>query len=147
MFNAEPPYGLREKRTTPPGESDLVVNYGRTRGHTAQIGGRPVGVAQGRFQAGAYDIEVWPFLGSGLRVQRDGKPVLSLQNEYGLLNLSLPPIKGAAFLQAGDELLLEWWGQTYLLSLPKGRLGLAANGDQFVLRNPEFRVSFESDGD
>lgn len=145
VFSSEPPYGLREKRTDPPTQSEIVVNYGRLGGNTAYVGGRPMMLPKRRFRAAGYDIEVWPYLGSGVRVEREGKVALQLQNEYGLLNLSLPPIQGAASLPNGDELLLEWWGQTYLLSLPKRRLGLAARGDQFALRAPEYRVSFESE--
>lgn len=144
VFSTEPPYGLREKRTDLPTQSEIVVNYGRLQGNAAYVGGRPMMLPQRRFHAGGYDIEVWPYLGSGMRVKREGEVALVLQNEYGLLNLSLPPVGGATLLPTGDEVLLEWWGQTYLLSVQKRRLGLAAMGDQYVLRTPEFRVAFET---
>lgn len=68
--------------------------------------------------------------------------MLVVQNEYGLLNIGLPAIEGAAFLPHGVELLLDWGGQLYVLGVKTRRLGLVARGTQFVLRTPEFRVSF-----
>ena len=142
VFNTDPPYGLRETRTVPPPQSELVVNYGRLRGNPAYVNGRPTMLPQRSFHAAAYDIEVWPYLGSGMRVTRDGERVLFLQNKYGLLNLSLPALQGASFLPQGNELLLEWWNQLYVLSLDQRRLGLLARGQQYVLRTPEFRIDF-----
>lgn len=146
VFDAEPPFGLREKRRTPPPQADLVVNYLRAQGNSVYLNGRPTIFLPRHIQSGGYDVEVRPYLGGGIRVNRGEKPVLVLQNEYGLLNRSFPSIICAVFLPDGDELLVEWWDQLYVLSLEKRALGLAANGQQFVLRTPEFRVTFEPEG-
>ena len=144
VFDADPPYGLRETTSALPPMSGLVVNYGRIRGNPAKLGpGGSLIEPPQHFHAGGYEVEVWPYLGSGIRIEGNDSD-LFLQNEYGLLNLSLPPLQNAAYLPDTGEFLLEWWGQTYLLDLKNRRLGLAANGDGFVLRSPEYRISFEA---
>ena len=147
VFDTEPPFGLREKMTTMPPLSDLVVNYVRARGSSAYVGGRPMIIPPRHFEVGEYKVEVWPYLGSGIRVDGEGGPVLLLQNEYGLLNLSFPPIESALALPSGNEVLLEWWSQLYVLSIDQRKLGRAADGDQYVLRTPEFRVTFTTEGE
>lgn len=145
-FVSQPPYGLCETRTTPPPQSQLVLNYGRLQGQPVMFGRRPLIEPRREYQAGGYEVETWPYLASALRIRKDGRPVLFLQNSYGLLNLSIPPLMSAVYLSSGDEFLLDWWDQTYLLSLPQRRLGLVANGGQFALRTRAFRVSFKTDG-
>ncbi len=144
VFNPDSPFGLQEKLTDPPPLSDLVVNYVRAQGSAGYSGGQAMIRLPNRFQMNEYQVDVWPYLGSGVSVSRGNKQVLLLQNEYGLLDLSLPPVECAVALPSGDELLVEWWNQLYVLNLEKRRLGLVANGDQFVLRSPKFRVTFDS---
>jgi hypothetical protein len=143
VFSAEPPYGLVDRLSAPPPLDEVVENYVRAQGREVYLNGRPVTELPRLSCAEDYEVEVWPYLGSGVKVTRGGQPIMLLQNEYGLLNLSLPPIESAAFLPTHDELLLEWWDQLYVLGLTSRRLGLAANGEEFVLRTPEFRVSFQ----
>lgn len=147
VFSAEPPFGLKDKLTTPPAAADLVVNYARAQGSQAYSGGRAVIRPHHRLKTGPYDVEFWPYLGSALRVTRDNECVLLLRNQYGLLDLGLPSIQGAFGLPGSDELLVEWWGQLYLLSVEKRKLGLVVDGDEVVLRSPEFRITFDSDGE
>lgn len=142
VFDTEPPFGLREKTETMPLLTDLVVNYVRAQGNPVRVGGRPTIIPPRRFQTGGFKVEVWPYLGSGIRVDGNDGPILALQNEYGLLNLSRPAIWSATALPDGNELLLEWWNQLYVLSILQRKLGHAADGSEYVLRTPEFRVSF-----
>jgi hypothetical protein len=144
VLGAEPPYGLTERLTSPPEAGELVENYLRVQGCEAFVNGRPTIQLPRRCRAGAYEIEVYPYLGSGVKVVRAGQQLFMLQNAYGLLNLSMPPVSDGAFLPSGDEVLLDWWGQLYLLGLEHKRLALAAQGEHFVLRTPEFRVTFSS---
>ena len=145
VFDAQPPYGLRERRTTPPKQSELVVNYGRLQGNAIHWGNRAAIELESETSSGDYKVEVWPYLGSGVHIERNGETVLFLQNQYGLLNLGMPGVRGATFLPAGDELLLDWGNQTYLLSLSQERLGLVAKGYEAVLRSSRFRVDMEAD--
>jgi hypothetical protein len=75
------------------------------KGGTAYVGGRPMTEPERRIHGGGYDVEVWHYLSSGMRVERDKEVVLLLQNEYWLLNLSLRPIQRAVFLPKRDEML------------------------------------------
>lgn len=142
-FDANPPYGLHDSTSALPPMSDLVVNYGRLRGNPASVSYHGAYIQPPRhFHTGGYEVEVWPYLGSGMRIQ--GNDVdLFLQNEYGLLNLSWPALQNAFYLPDTGEFLLEWWEQTYLLDLKNRRLGLVADGDGLVLRSPEYRTAFE----
>ncbi len=146
VLNAEPPYGMIDRLTTPPPLEELVENYVRGQGREVYMNGTPLIELPRRSRGGDYQFEAWPYLGSAIRVMRDGTQLFVLRNEYGLLNLSLPPIESAAFLPSNDEVLLEWWDQLYVLSLQTRKLGLAAHGEEFVLRTPEFRVSFQPPG-
>jgi hypothetical protein len=145
VYDADPPYALRETRSDLPALTELVANYGDFRGDQWPSYLPSTIRRYGPQKAGAYEYITWPYYGSAMRVTRDGRLVLALRNSYGLLNFSLPPILGAAPLPAGDELLVAWWGQGYLLSLAERRLGPAVDGEYFVLRTPEFRIPFESD--
>lgn len=143
-FDANPPYGLRDTTNSLPPASDLVVNYGRLRGYPASVSYHGAYIQPPRhFHADDYEVEVWPYMGSGMRIKGDNAD-LFLQNEYGLLNLSWPALQNAFYLPDTGEFLLEWWGQTYLLDLKNRRLGLAADGDGVVLPSREFRLSFEA---
>lgn len=142
-FNAVAPYGLQEVLTKPPPESCLVVNFGRVRGHP-MYRGEPTVTLPESFTTHGYDVQIYPYLGSGVLIERENQTVLFLQNQYGLLNMSMPPVWSGLFLPTGDELLLEWWEQLYVLSLPQRKLGLLVRGEHFVLRTPEFRVAFET---
>ncbi|MBN2447818.1 MAG: hypothetical protein JXO22_13890, partial [Phycisphaerae bacterium] len=134
--------GVCQVRETPPSLDELVENYA--------VAGYEVGCLRearclwprDRSTYGEYEVDGYPFLGSHMVVRRQGRRVLFLQNEYGLLNLGLPSIEDVIGLPAGDELLLDWWGQAYVLSLKERRLGLAADGRRVTLRGPECRVGF-----
>lgn len=139
-FNANPPYGLRTTLAKPPAPDELTIQYARTRGSPISRSGEAMMLPDPHLKANGYELEIRPYPGGDLRVKRDGRTALRLQNAYGLLNFGFPAIHAVAPLPNGDELLLEWWGQSYVLSLKEGRLGLAAHGSQFVLRTPEFRV-------
>ncbi len=143
-IRAREPSGAREECAVAPAPSEFVVNYGRFQRRTAFVGGRPMIQFPEQFSAGPFSVEVYPWLGSFVRIDKGSERVLFLQNEYGLLNLSMPPFQSAMFLPKGDELLIETWGQTYLLGIDERRMGLVADGDQFVLRTSSFCKEFDS---
>lgn len=143
VFSASPPYGPPKERAEPPELADLVVNYGRLRGQpTRSRDGASMQLPM-HLKAGPYEAVWVPYLGSALIVKHEGDTVLRVRNDYGLLNFSTPSIQGAVFLPGGDEILIDWWGQTYLLSVSQCKLGLAAPGHGFVARTDDFRVDFK----
>jgi len=146
VFEADPPFGLRESREVPSALAELVVSFGRFR---EDLYGWDTGYAHGsqRSRVGDYTLLVYPYLGSFLRVNRGEESVLLIQNAYGLLNLGGPAVTAATPLREGDEVLLDWGDQTYVLSIPQRRLGLAAAGDHAVMRTSAFRLSFGAEGE
>ena len=89
-----------------------------------------------------YTVECYPYLGGHVTISRAGKPLLTVMNDYGLMKLGLPPPDAPSFLPTGHEVLLEWWGQLYLLDVDGRRMGLLTDGDEYVLPTPRFRAGF-----
>lgn len=100
------------------------------------------GVALPRTETrGALQVEAYPFLGARVSVTRRGATRV-LRNDYGLLELGLPAFESPTILPHGDEVLLEWSDQVYLLDVERWRLGFVANGLKYVVDSPKFRTSF-----
>jgi hypothetical protein len=132
------PIAMVQNRRGPKGDRGTLDQYVNDRPYVASSS---LSVAIAQVHAGEHKVEVWPYLGSGIRMDGKRGPALLLQNKYGLLDLGLPPVQTATALPSGNKLLRGWWNQLYLLDFEQRRLGRAANGDQCVPRTPEFRVT------
>ncbi|NLG42734.1 MAG: hypothetical protein GX547_05780 [Phycisphaerae bacterium] len=88
-------------------------------------------------------VRCWLGLGAHLTVERDEQPLLRVSNDYGLLKLGLPGPSSPTFLAKGSEILVEWWGQIYLLDFERRRMGLLVSGRHYILPTPRFQVRFE----
>ncbi len=141
VFQGRAPFAFLETREQLPGRDGLVVNYLRTAGTPAYGNGRPTLRPRYHFEMGPYRVVASAYMGSFLEVLRNGERVLFVQNQYGLLNKSWPPLEHACATPGGEALLFEWNRQTYLLGIAQKRLGLAARGVHAVLRDPAWRVS------
>jgi hypothetical protein len=96
-------------------------------------------------ESGEYRLQVYPYLGTFLRLERDGVPVLVVRNQYGLLDMGRPGLEAPSFLPNGVEILVEWREQLYVIDAEHLRLGLLAEGNSYVLRTPRYRVHFKPD--
>ena len=139
-FEGIPPYTRRKRPEIPPSADDLVVNYMRE-----QAGRSAHGVMQLSpgydMKVGDHEVFVYPGAFSYISVHDANGSDRHITNEHGLMNFSPMQFRNAAPLPAGDELLVESWNQTYVLSIPQWKLGLAIPGDGYVLRTALFRTS------
>ncbi len=80
-------------------------------------------------------------LGAHFVVTKDGEPILEVADGYGLMKLGRHYADSPTFLPAGAEVLLEWWGQLYVLDIDRRRLGLLIPGEKYVAPLERFRVN------
>jgi hypothetical protein len=143
-IRGEPPYDVCENvRGSPPAPESLVVNYLRGSGDR-QWSSDGTEVYWSEDRAGEWTASVYPYLGSHLRISRDGSRHQIVQNAYGLLNLGLPSWEYPAFLPRGAEFVVEgWYDQLYVIDADDRRIGLLCAGIHYVLKTPRFRMRFD----
>jgi hypothetical protein len=82
--------------------------------------------------------------GSQFILSRQNDILLALRNEYGfILGQNFPHMRNAGFLPHGNEILIDWADQSYVLDYAGGRLGLLTQGRNMTPRTRDFRVSFD----
>ncbi|NLE60254.1 MAG: hypothetical protein GX616_18040 [Planctomycetes bacterium] len=144
VLSGEPPWSVTTTRPRSSVASDeLVTTHGRYGDRCGYGGGIPR-VWLDKDEKGQYHVQAYPHLGAHLRVSRNDQVLIRASNDYGLLKLGLPSPSCPTFLPNGTEMLLEWWGQLYLLDVEARRMGLLADGRNYVLLTPRFRVAFST---
>ena len=64
---------------------------------------------------------------------RNDRPILQLYDGYGLMKLGWHYPDAPTLLPNGAEVLLEWWGQLYVLDIENRQLGLLTSGRRYVV--------------
>jgi hypothetical protein len=88
---------------------------------------------------GDYSVRCWRGLYGFMEAQHAGASIWRVEGGYGLLKLGLSSPASPTFLPKGVEILVEWWGQLYLLDIENRRLGLLTDGHGYVLPTSRFR--------
>jgi hypothetical protein len=136
VYRSAPPYGLVAlKSPSAVQPAEVVENYADSSYRWQCVRDDDSG--------GDVTVTCWQGFGAHLAVERDKQTVLRVANDYGLLKLGLPGPDSPSFLANGSEVLVEWWGQIYLLDFEHRRMSLLVDGGNYVLPTESFRVRLE----
>jgi len=132
---------LQTKILTGTNVPPLLPCYGRV-GNARWYGGSDWGLVYNADTCG--DLNIWtePGLGSGMKVYRDKKeraPVVYLHVNPGLIHLARFYFEDTAFVGGCEECLSEANGYTYLLDIPRKRVGTVVRGDRFIMLAPRYQ--------
>ena len=132
---------MRSRESMAPVE--LVENYARFGAQCGVMSGVGPYVDVHTDRQGDYEADTYRFFGARLRVTKHGKQIAWIANQYGLLDFGMPAPESPTFLPREHEILLEWWDQLYLIDLDHRRMGLLADGTNYVVPLPRCRVRFD----
>ena len=142
VYQGDAPWTLLDRyRGQGPTRSELADNYVRSSDFSARAA-YDWGVILYRDEKNSHRIMCLPGLRGSVTVSHDKREVLHIHCGYGLLKISPYSPYSPTFLPNGEEAVLEWWGQLYVLDVPNNRLGLLTDGFRYVLPTPRFTPMF-----
>ncbi|HNQ24810.1 MAG TPA: hypothetical protein PKK06_17145 [Phycisphaerae bacterium] len=141
VVRGRPPWNVVEVRSLDTlAPSEFPLNYVRSSSGW-YAGGDDWGPALWEDSKNRDEVQCFPGLGAHFVVTRDDAQIMRVADGYGLMKLGRYYPRSPTFLPAGTEVLLEWWGQLYLLDIDQRRLGFLAEGGNYVAPLERFRVN------